>query len=69
MVILELQVKFDFSGSLKLNIQTGSGSDQILKIGSGSHYILKTGYGSDQNAMICLDEDPQPWQKEMRKHT
>ena len=40
---------FNFRGISNHDVQTGSGSDQILKTepGSGSYHILKTGSGSD----------------------
>ena len=46
-----LKEKFDFKVISHLDVQTGSGSDEIMETGSGS----------DQNTRIWLDPDPQHW--------
>ena len=42
---LRVQEKFNFIGVLNFDVQTGSGSNLILKTMSGSAHILKTGSG------------------------
>ena len=50
-----LQEKFNFRKILNLDVQTESGSDQVLKTGYGSDQILKTGSGSDFSALPSHD--------------